>query len=70
MKRFERDLSPYNDASWIKLVPLKFKFFTWTLLQNVLLTKDNLEICGIVLPNRNLCPSESGVKESAQHLFF
>lgn len=63
-----------NDISillWTyKNVPLKVSMFVWRLLRNRIPMKDNLTRRGIKSSNSNLCLSDCGLEEHADHLFL
>lgn len=58
--------SPFLSKAWIKGLIPKINIFYWTILQNKILTLDNLKIRGFNFPNRcALCLKE---EESMDHL--
>jgi len=59
----------YNDV-WHKLVPAKVSIFAWHLLQNRILTRDNLVRRLVLQPQDNLCGGGCGSIETTDHLFL
>ena len=53
---------------WNQYMTLRIKCFSWICMENWVLTKDNINIRGIVGPN--LCVLCKKVEENAENLFF
>jgi len=65
------DTSSYNNyVVWLKTVPLKTSIFTWRMLHNLLLTKDNLERWRIITTEAQNCSGNCGSLEDMDHLFM
>ncbi|GAU15740.1 hypothetical protein TSUD_235530 [Trifolium subterraneum] len=58
------------DLIWHNQVPLNVSIFAWRLLRDMLPTKTNLAIRGIITPAAQLCVAGCGDVKTTQHLFI
>lgn len=59
-----------SDSFWHADVPLKVSLLVWQLLQNILLTKDNLCHKGVITADSQLFVTRCGNLETSTHLFL
>jgi len=63
-------LDATTNLVWHPQVPQKVSIVVWRLLKDRLLTKINLQRCGIAQVTDTMCVSGCGKDESASHLFL
>ena len=62
--------SYFTNITWNKAIPLKVTIFAYQLLGNMISTKNNLFIRGIINVNDQLCVSGCDNIENVDHLFM
>ena len=70
METYYTDIEGGWKLLWNNLLPSKIKSFTWCVVRNRVLTKDNLARRGVLKSIDSVCIGCKEVEESVNHLFF